>query len=312
MNYLSRGNVIVSNFFEDSISIVDTIEGKEVKKYHLNERGNFYPPLHFGPHHIALDGNLRYLYIPNSHNNTLSIVDLILLRTIDNISVGSCPTQVVLCKKYNGIYVANADSNSVSRIGLDTFSLNYQIPTGELPHGMVISRDQEKIYVANTQSQTITEILTKTNEKRECHKVDCSPWHLDLSYDGKYLFVVNYCSSYQQKGKILMYQMPDMVLVKIIQIGKMPVEVASDQNTERLYIADSDRDEVYVYNLKEDRLEASIEVSRMPHGLKLDYHRKILYATSIKDNRLDVIDIEKMGLIKSVDVGSEPTSILIL
>jgi len=312
MNYLSQGNIIVSNYSEDSISIVDTIAGKEVKKYYLNERGNLYPPLHFGPHHIALDGNLRYLYIPNSHNNTLSVVDLILDKTIDNISVGSCPTQVVLCKRYNSIYVANGDSNSVSQLSLDTFTLNLQIPTGELPHGMVISRNQERIYVANTQSQTITEVLTKTSEKVKCHSVECSPWHLELSYNGRYLFVVNYGSSYQQKGKILMYEVPSMKLVKTIRVGKMPVEVASDKRNERLYIADSDTSEVYIYNLKTDKLEGRIAVSRMPHGLKLDRQRNILYTTSIQDNKLDIIDINKRILRSSVDVGKEPTSILIL
>ncbi|KAB3529872.1 YncE family protein [Alkaliphilus serpentinus] len=309
---LYSGVIIISNYYDDSISIVDTKEGKEIKRISLIKDNLLYPPAHFGPHHIAVEGNTKFLYVPNTYHNSLAIIDLITGKLTDILYVGSCPSQVVLCKKYNLIYVANSDSNSVSVIQMDSLKMILQIPTGQMPHGMVLSKDQERLFVANQGSKTITEIITEKNIKRKCYSVDGNPWHLKLSSDGKLLFAVHYSHLYQRKGKIFVYRVEDMELMNTIAIGKMPVEVACDKINERLYISDSDMDVLHVYNLQANKAEEPINVGKMPHGLEMDYEKEEIYVTGIHSNTLHVVDFKNKTIKKTISVGKEPTSIVII
>ncbi len=312
MNYLSQGNLIISNFSDDSISIVDTTIGKEVKRISLNRIGQFIPTQHLGPHHIAVDTNLKYLYVVNSFNNSLSKIDLIKEEIIDTVLVGSCPSQIILCKKYNYIYVANSDSNSITVLDLNNLAILLQIPTDNMPHGMVMTKDQERILVANRDTKTITEILTKVNEKKQCYPVNCNPWHLRLSGDGTLLFVVHYNYHYDGKGIVEIYNINEMTLIEKIVLGKMLVEVTSDWKNENLYLTDSDLNQLYFYNLKEKRLTKTIKVNRMPHGIEIDYNKKLLFISSLQNNVIDVINYRNYNLIKSIPVGKEPTSIVVM
>ncbi|ABR47769.1 40-residue YVTN family beta-propeller repeat protein [Alkaliphilus metalliredigens QYMF] len=310
MGRLASATLIVSNFAEDSISLIDVAQQKEVQRIYLQEGKGLFPPRPLGPHHIALDWNQKYLYVPNSHQNSVTILDLLLGKMIDTVYVGGCPTQIVLCKKYGCLYVANSDSNSIFVLNVNTLESMIQIPTGEMPHGMVLTKDQERVLVANKGTKSITEIQTRTNEQSEVYEVECHPWHLRLSYDGRFIFVVDHSFDFEKQGKICVYQLSDMKLMQVIHIGKMPVEVICDKKNNYLYVADSDLDCIHVFNLKKNQYCQKINVSHMPHGLEIDQDEMYLFATSISDNVVDIIDIRLRKCIGSIPTGIEPTSVL--
>ncbi|MCD5414507.1 MAG: YncE family protein [Clostridiales bacterium] len=260
---------------------------------------------------MTYDKTSGYLYVPCSYNNRLIVLNLESGEIVDSISVGTNPCQVIICRKYNCIYIANADSNSISIICLDTMEVTHHIPKGQMPHGMVLSKDQESVYIANTASQTITEIVTRTNEKRLCHKVCYNPWHLRMSIDGKYMYVVHYSFLYEREGRVLIYEMDEMILLREINIGTMLVEVIGDSKNEMLYITDSDSDVLYIFNLIKHVIEHIVTVSKMPHGLEIDCENKLVFLSSLRENVIDVIDTNKAKLLKSIPVGEEPTSIVI-
>lgn len=310
MKCLTDDTLIVSNFFEDSISVIDLVQCKEVQKIKLYKNGHSPSSSQFGPHHMALDSKGKLLYVPNSWHNSVSIIDLESVKVLDTILVGSCPSQVVLCYKYNSIYVANTDSNSVTVLSMDKLSLIVQLPTGEMPHGMAISKDEERVFVGNYGSGEITEIVTKTNEKVENHKVGCNPWHLRIDKTGKLLYVVNYSSQFNRSGKIYIYHTDTLREKMKIHLGKMPVEAISDDKNQYLYITDSDMGCVHIYDLKNHKYCDYIKVNPMPHGIELDNKSGRLFVTSIEKNVVDIVDIYKRTVVQSICVGVEPTSII--
>lgn len=310
MKCLSNDTLIISNFSDDSISVIDLARGSEIQKIKLCYNEQIFSSLQFGPHHIAFDEKSKLLYVPNSSHNSVSVVDLINEKVIDTIFVGSCPSQVILCHKYNHIYVANTDSNSISILNIDNLKLIIQLPTGEMPHGMAMTKDQERVFIGNYGSGEITEIATKTNEKIKSHKIQCNPWHLRIDNSGELLFAVNYSDQFKRRGKIVIYETETMEEVRRINIGKMPVEAISDKANKYLYITDSDMDCVHVYDLKTDRYSGMIKVNPMPHGIELDNENGRLFVTSIQENIVDVINVHRGEVIQSILVGREPTSIV--
>lgn len=312
MGYLAKGNLVISNFSDDTISIVNGMQGKEVKKILLNKPRELFPPEPLGPHHIALDHNRKYLYVTNSHHNSLSKIDLIEEKNVESTFVGSCPSQVVLCKKYRTLYVANSDSNSITVLDLNTLETLLHIPTDAMPHGMVLTRDQERLVIANRDAKTLTLVATATNQKLSTIPVPSHPWHLQISTKGDIIFVANYSHLNGAKGKIECYASDTMAHLETITLGSMPVELIEEGDTGLLYVTDSDLALVYIYHLAEKRVVKAIEVNPMPHGVAMDSERKLLYITSVQGNQVDVIDCRKHHLMKSIPVGKEPTSIVVI
>jgi len=224
--------------------------------------------------------------------------------------VGSCPSQIILCPKYGHIYVANTDSNSVSVLNMDKLSLIIQLPTGEMPHGMAITNNEERIFVGNYGSGEITEISTRTNEKVKDHRVQCNPWNLRIDSDGELLYVVNYNNQFCRGGRICIHEVDTLKEKMEIYVGKMPIEVISDNKNQYLYVTDFDMDCVHIYDLENNRYSDSIGVSPMPHGVELDNKRGRLFVTSMGRNTVDIIDIDKKTVVKSIPVGREPTSVI--
>ncbi len=310
MKCFTDDTLIVSNFFEDSISIVNLVRGKEIQKIKLCDSGHHFSSPQFGPHHMALCYERKLLYVPNSWNNSISIIDLVKIKVIDTIYVGSCPSQVILCPKYGHIYVANTDSNSISILDMDKLDLIVQLPTGEMPHGMAMTNNKEKIFIGSYGSGEITEILTKTNEKVRDHKVQCNPWHLRIDSSGEFLYVVNYSTQFNRNGRIFIYEIDTLTEKNRIHIGKMPIEAISDNKNQYLYVTDFDMDCVHIYDLKNDRYNDCIKVNPMPHGIELDSKKGRLFVTSMGKNTVDIIDIYKKTMIQSILVGKEPTSVV--
>ena len=309
MKCLTDDILVVSNFFEDSISIVNLIRGEEVRKIKLCDSGHHFSSPQFGPNHMALCHEKELLYVPNSWNNSISIIDLAGTKIIDTIFVGSCPSQVILCPKYRHIYVANTDSNSVSVLDMEGLDLIVQLPTGGMPHGMAITDNEERIFIGNYGSMEITEILTKTNKKAKNHKVQCNPWHLRIDNSGKFLYVVSYNNQFNTNGKICVYEVSTLEEKMRIYVGRMPIEAISDNKNRYLYITDFDMDCVHIYDLENNRYSDNIKVDPMPHGIELDSGGGRLYVTSMGRNTVDIVDIYKKTMLRSIPVGREPTSI---
>lgn len=310
MKCLDSDTLIISNFSDDSISVIDLVRGNEIQKIRLSYNGQKSSSSQFGPHHIALDEKKNLIYVPNSWHNSISILDIAYEKVIDTVFVGSCPSQVILCPKYNHIYVANTDSNSISILNMNNLKLVMQVPTGEMPHGMAITKDQERIFIGNYGSGEITEITTKSNERIKNHKVKCNPWHLRIDHSGDLLFAVNYSDQFSRKGKIVVYETETLKEIKQIHVGKMPVEAISDKSNEYLYITDSDMDCVHVYDLKNNKYSGMIKVNSMPHGIELDDNNRRLFVTSIKSNKVDIVNLLTREVTCSILVGKEPTSII--
>lgn len=310
MKCVSNNTLVISNFSDDSISIIDLVEEKQIQKIKLCYNGQYASSLQFGPHHIALDEKNKLLYVPNSWHNSISVIDLVQSKVMDTVFVGSHPSQVILCPKYNHIYVANTDSNSISVLNMDTLKLIIQIPTGQMPHGMAMTKDQERIFVGNYGSGEITEVATKTNEKVKDHKVECNPWHLRINDGGALLYAVNYSDQFNRKGKVVIYDVDTLREIQTIHIGKMLVEAISDEWNQYLYITDSDMSCVHIYDIQSNEYAGKIMVNPMPHGIELDNSTGRLFVTSIHKNTVDIIDLHRRKVVQSISVSKEPTSII--
>jgi YVTN family beta-propeller protein len=97
------------------------------------------------------------IYVSNSGDNTVSVIDASNNSVVATIPVGSAPSALALNTKGTRVYVANTNSNSVSVIDTSTNQVLVAIMTqGYSPTNVVVSSDGTRVYVSNTGNRVIS------------------------------------------------------------------------------------------------------------------------------------------------------------
>jgi YVTN family beta-propeller protein len=116
------------------------------------------------PHHLSFDNNGARLFVVNSENDTLSVIDSQKHEIIKTTPVGDNPRHVVLEPEETLAYVANMDSDTISMVDNQLVEVVNEIPIGDGPYGIALSADGgDLLYVSNTRGNDISVIDTKSN-----------------------------------------------------------------------------------------------------------------------------------------------------
>ncbi len=107
---------------------------------------------------VATDFNATKAYVTNSGSNSVSVVDLESLETVNTIDVGEYPLMIDIDPEGKRAYVTNHGSRTVSVIDLMTETEIKKINVGTNPYGVAVSPDGEHVFVANYTSKDISVI----------------------------------------------------------------------------------------------------------------------------------------------------------
>lgn len=159
----------VANMGEDTVSVVDIENQKEVRKIKVGST-----PVATG---ITKDG--KTLVVTVNAENALAIVDLTSDK-VQKIAVGAGPAQVYIEPDDKYAFVANQGtevkpSNSVTQIDLTTRQAAAAIQTGKGAHGVVVGPDNKYVYVTNMYEATVSVIDNSTNKVIATIPVDKEP-----------------------------------------------------------------------------------------------------------------------------------------
>lgn len=135
-----RNLLFVSNMGEESISVIDNINSKEIKRIKVTNT----------PMKISISNNKRYLYVCISYlgydkNGSVGIIELDSLELIGRVEVGLSP--VDLFEENNYLYVSNLCDGSVSVVNLNELTEEKKIVVGGMPRGII--KVKENIFVGD-------------------------------------------------------------------------------------------------------------------------------------------------------------------
>ena len=280
--------VYVSNYLSKSISIIDydtlTLE-REIK---LDE--NIYP------HHFCIDKEKKKIYLPSSSNGILYVLDMKNEKIIDSSSIGGSLTQIAMFEEE--IFVANEDSNSIYFMDKNTLDPIGMITVDDMPHGFCFDLPRKKLYVPCMDSITSIDIINKVIESKI--DTDFKSWHVQLdkykseiyvsTLDGKvvvideeslaikqifneFLLPVQISINYKNKKvyvadlgykNIKILDLNRGKYIGHIDIDGIPQGLEISPDEERLFISDTQKNSVKVYDTSTNKLIKEITVGKEP------------------------------------------------
>lgn len=165
--------LFVSNMGDDSISVIDFINNKEIKRIKVEST----------PIKINVSKDRRYLYVCMSYlghdkNGSIGIIELSTLELIYKIKVGFSP--VDLFEDGNNLYVSNLCDGSISVVNLEELKEEYRLTIGGMPKGIV--KDGDNLFVGNYLSG-ILNIINLKSKKVKAIPIGSEPNSMTLAND---------------------------------------------------------------------------------------------------------------------------------
>ncbi len=163
-NYGPRGEAPINGVPSGYVSILNLSTGNVIKNISLN----------FNPNSITISPNGQYLYITNTAENSLSIINTATDYTLSNIPLTSCSCDLqdiasTIALTSNGEYAyvfgetcsfSSPCNSSIYVINTSTSAIIKNIPLSFIPVSIAISSDSSKLYVSGNQNLYIIDAIT--------------------------------------------------------------------------------------------------------------------------------------------------------
>ncbi|MGW3269814.1 Ig-like domain repeat protein, partial [Streptomyces sp. NPDC001056] len=131
------------------------------------------------------------VYVTNSGDGTVSVIDTGTQTVTNTITVGSSPFGVAVTPDGSQVYVANNGDGTVSVIDTATETVTNTITVGSAPVGVAVSPDGTHVYVTNNSDNTVSVINAAGQTVIGSIGVGSAPFGIAITPDGTAAYVVN-------------------------------------------------------------------------------------------------------------------------
>jgi YVTN family beta-propeller protein len=143
-------------------------------------------------HFPEYPANFReYAWVTNGGDRSVTVLDLVNMRTAATIPVGDRPVAVAANPVKNEVYVANAGSGTVSVVSAAENRVTATIAVHRQPVFIDVDKDGTRAYVANAGSNNVSVIDLEKRREIAVVGVGESPAEAKIAPDGKTLVVTN-------------------------------------------------------------------------------------------------------------------------
>jgi DNA-binding beta-propeller fold protein YncE len=240
------------------------------------------------------------MYIPSSSDGILYVLDLYTYSIIESVSIGGNLSQIALC---NGeLFISNEDSNSIYILDQETLNPVGIISVDEMPHGFDFNESKNKLYVPCINSIVCIDTLRKCIDRKI--NTDFKAWHLKIDKKKKEIYISTL------DGKLVILDEGTMEIINIIDIFLLPVEICFNYSAKKIYVADLGYKDIKILDYDTGKYLGCIDVEGNPQGLEISKDEKLLLVSDTQKNSVKIYDISNNKLLKEVNVGKEPTTIL--
>lgn len=286
--------IYVSNYLSKSISVLNYDSLKLEREIILDE--GIYP------HNFCINTDKNIMYIPSSNDGNLYLLDLLknINKINDNVSIGGSLNQIALC---NGeLFISNEDSNSIYIINENSLNPVGIITVDEMPHGFDFNKYNNKLYVSCINSIFCIDTTSKNIIKKV--DTDFKSWHIKLDKNRSEIYTSTL------DGKVVILDEKTMNVKNIFNNFLLPVQISFSYKYKKIYIADLGDNSIKILDYCTGEYIKRIKVNGIPQGLEISKDEERIFVSDTQNNSVKVYKVNDDFLIKEIQVGKEPTTIL--
>jgi len=246
---------------------------------------------------LSLSGEV--LYVENANSSSISVIDLATNTIIRNISVGSSPHDLKISQSQETLYSTDTGSGTVSIINTTTNTLIQQVLTDATVHGITIFDDT--LYVGDVYGGKVL-VINDGVVKGEI-KVGSGPEYLEVSPNGKFLYVANLWSP------ISVVDLEQKKVIKEIDSGKTPHGLSFTDDGSRLFIVNMNSNTLSVIDAEKHEIIKTITVGEKPEYVALTPTESYAYVTNLDSNTVSIVDTKSFKVVNEIQVGEGPHGI---
>lgn len=282
------------------------------------------------PSGIALNVNTNMIYVADTNNNTLSVIDGNSKQVVNRIAVWNGPLSVGVNTVTNTVYAATTSQMTV--IEGSTDKVVGKIPAGHTSSNFPVDSKTNRIYTLgsitydvqnatnsenNGGNQTLVSGMAIyiidgiTNKLEGTIPVEKGAWGLALNDETNRLYVCNRLSSAQsiQNGTLSVIDTVSHNLLATMQVGAEPFAAVVNTKSDTIYVSNSEGDSVSVINGLTNQLVTTIKVGQRPLVIAVDNTRDLVYVANSMSGTVSVIDGHNNTVIADLLAGEAPYDI---
>ena len=264
---------------------------------------------------VAVNPNTNKVYVAYSNSNNISIID----ETKDNdniinISLSSVTSDLNISPNTNKVYASHPSNNTVSIIDGTTDTKAKEIEVGKTPIRIDIDKETNQVFVVNRDSDSVSVIDgIKDTLLKTLKTPSDKPYDLEFDSETKSVYVTNVGRGSSDKVNVIKYDNDDNNL-SYIHVGKRPVDIDVNPETNKTYVVNSDSDTLSIIN-STNRVEKQIPIGDNPVSVAVNPTTNKIYVShkSTSSPSLSVIDENNnyQPLQTNITLGKDPLDIAI-
>ncbi|WP_310767721.1 YncE family protein [Mycobacterium sp. Z3061] len=263
-----------------------------------------------GPYAVAVDPGTRTVYVTNTKDNTVSVIDGKTRTVTATVFVGDYPTSVAVDPSTHTVYVANLHDSTVSVIDGNTHVVTATVNAGKNPVAVAVDPATHTVYVANYQDVTVSVIDGYTNAVTATVKVGPQPSGVAVDPGTHSVYVTNFYD-----GTVSVIDGSTRTVTATLKVGEWNDRqfntVAVDAGTHSVYVANLQGGRVSVIDGSTHKVTATIDAGKYPNGVAVDPDTHTVYVTNSLDNKVSVIDGSTHRVIATIPVGRWPDGVAV-
>jgi YVTN family beta-propeller protein len=248
-----------------------------------------------------LSGLPPRVYVPNSGEGTVSVVDPTTRSVVRRFAVGAVPHHVTPSWDLRRLYVNNTASNTLTVVDVRS-GMPVQTLSVRDPYNLYFTPEGTRALVVAERDRRL-DVYTPLSWRRVASVP--VPWagvdHLDFDAEGRMAV-----ASAEFSGVVVQVDLARLQVSRVLVVGGQPVDVRLAPDGSAFYVANQGRHGVSVIDARRLLEVAFLPTGRGAHGLQVSRDARRLYVSNRLEGTITVVDPFARRVVGVWTVGGSP------
>jgi len=255
-----------------------------------------------GAHYLSVGPNGNILAISGFKTGQVYIADARTGKKEVTLKIGKVVQGVKIDPRGKYALAVNASGGAVAVIDLDKKRVVKSIPVGRIPHNVRFTSNGRLAYVTVQGEDKIAVLDMNTLKKVKEIPISGLKWphNLDISADGRRLWIRNHPPKANDTGHVAMMNLASGQVRSSLAVGKFHGGIDLESPGSDVLTTNIGGNTVDVIDPNGLTIIKSITVGAGPHGVRYGPKGKWAYVSATRGNEVDVINMKTLKVAKRI------------